>query len=177
MSWNKFHKNLPRDSFNFFFEKMWFYMKYIVKQSKVTNTLICPSIVHVISLYLILIIFLHIFNLPCQFFQFFQHISFFTEHAKKHDEDYVSIFSGKINLIYYYVSPFERRETYCFSLIFFIRFFRFFCFFSAMLVRTITFLSFQIGQLYLVCGCMTIRRCVTYRNDLRETLTFDLKVK
>ena len=39
--------------------------------------------------------------------------------------------------------PFERRETYCFSLIFF---FRFFCFFSAKLVRTITFLSFQIGQ-------------------------------
>ena len=34
-----------------------------------------------------------------------------------------------------------------------------------------TFLSFQIGQLYLVCGCMTIRRCVTYRNDLRGTLT------
>jgi hypothetical protein len=36
-------------------------------------------------------------------------------------------------------------------------------------------LSFQIGQLYLVCGCMTIRRCVAYRNDLRGTLTFDLK--
>ena len=36
--------------------------------------------------------------------------------------------------------PFERRETYCFSLIFFFRFF------SAKLVRTITFLSFQIGQ-------------------------------
>ena len=34
-----------------------------------------------------------------------------------------------------------------------------------------SFQSFQIGQLYLVCGCMTIRRCVTYRNDLRETLT------
>jgi hypothetical protein len=34
-----------------------------------------------------------------------------------------------------------------------------------------TFLSFQIGQLYLVCGCMTIRRCVTYCNDLRGTLT------
>jgi hypothetical protein len=41
-------------------------------------------------------------------------------------------------------------------------FFRFFCFFSAKLVRTITFLSFQIGQLYLVCGCMTIRQCVAY---------------
>ena len=52
-----------------------------------------------------------------------------------------------------------------------------FCFFSAKLVRTITFLSFQIGQLYLVCGCMTIRQCVTYHNDLCETLTFDLKVK
>jgi hypothetical protein len=34
------------------------------------------------------------------------------------------------------------------------RFFRFcfFCFFSVKLARTITFLSFQIGQLYLVCG-------------------------
>jgi hypothetical protein len=54
--------------------------------------------------------------------------------------------------------------------------FRFrFCFFSAKLLRTVTFLSFQIGQLYLVCGCMTTRRCVTYRNDLR--LTFDLEVK
>jgi hypothetical protein len=41
----------------------------------------------------------------------------------------------------------------------------------------IIFLSFQIGQLYLVCGCMIIRRCVAYRNDLRGTLTFDLKVK
>ena len=67
-----------------------------------------------------------------------------------------------------YVSP---RETYCFSLIFF------FSFFSAKLVRTITFLSFQIGQLYLVCGCMTKKRCVTYHNDLHGTLTFDLKVK
>jgi hypothetical protein len=56
-------------------------------------------------------------------------------------------------------------------------FFCFFCIFSAKLVWTITFLSFQIGQLYLVCGCMTIRRCVAYRNDLRRTLTFDLKVK
>jgi hypothetical protein len=43
--------------------------------------------------------------------------------------------------------------------------------------RTITCLSFQIGQLYLVCGCMTIRWCVAYHNDLCETLTFDLKVK
>ena len=29
----------------------------------------------------------------------------------------------------------------------------------------------DIGQLYLVCGCMTIRRCVAYRNDLCGTLT------
>jgi hypothetical protein len=35
----------------------------------------------------------------------------------------------------------------------------------------------QPHQWYLVCGCMTIRQCVTYRNDLRGTLTFDLKVK
>jgi hypothetical protein len=53
----------------------------------------------------------------------------------------------------------------------------FFCFFSAKLVRTITFLSFKIhvGQWYLVGGCMTIRQCVAYCNDLRWTLTFDLK--
>ena len=74
-----------------------------------------------------------------------------------------------IGLIYLCL-PFERRETYCFSLIFFFCF-RFFCFFSAKLVRTITFLSFQKGQLYLVCGCMTIRRCVAYCNDLCGTLT------
>ena len=55
---------------------------------------------------------------------------------------------------YYYVSP-SNEGRHCFSLIYF--FFRF-RFFSAKLVRTITFLSFQIGQLYLVCGCMTIRR-------------------
>jgi hypothetical protein len=55
-------------------------------------------------------------------------------------------------------------------------FFHFFCFFSAKLVRTITFLSFQIGQWYLVCECMTIRRCVAYCNDIRGTL-FDLEVK
>jgi hypothetical protein len=42
---------------------------------------------------------------------------------------------------------------------------------AAKLVRTITFLSFQIGQLYMVCGCMTIRWCVAYHNDLRGTLT------
>jgi hypothetical protein len=34
-----------------------------------------------------------------------------------------------------------------------------------------------LNSIYLVCGCMTIRRCVAYRNDLRGTLTFDLKVK
>jgi hypothetical protein len=50
--------------------------------------------------------------------------------------------------------------------------FCFFCFFSAELVRTITCLCVQIGQLYLVCGCMTIRCCVADRNDLRDTLTF-----
>jgi hypothetical protein len=33
------------------------------------------------------------------------------------------------------------------------------------------------SKLYLVCWCMTIRRCVTYHNDLCGTLTFDLKVK
>jgi hypothetical protein len=31
VSWNKFHKNLPRDSFKIFFENNWFYMKYIVQ--------------------------------------------------------------------------------------------------------------------------------------------------
>jgi hypothetical protein len=45
--------------------------------------------------------------------------------------------------------PFERRETYCFSLIFFFRFF------SAKLVWTITFLSFEIGQWYFIFGYMT----------------------
>jgi hypothetical protein len=37
--------------------------------------------------------------------------------------------------------------------------------------------TYQIDSIYLVCECMTIRRCVAYRNDLRGTLTFDLKVK
>jgi hypothetical protein len=37
-----------------------------------------------------------------------------------------------------------------------------------------SFLSFEIGQWYLVCGCMTIRWCVAYHNDLCGTLTFDL---
>ena len=71
---------------------------------------------------------------------------------------------------------FQSDFFFCFFFHFF-RFFLFFCFFSAKLVQTITFLSFQIGQLYMVCGCMTIRRCVTYHNDLCGTLTFDLKVK
>ena len=32
VSWNKCHKDLPRDSFKIcFLKKMWFYMKYIVK--------------------------------------------------------------------------------------------------------------------------------------------------
>jgi len=41
VSWNKFHKNLPRDSFNFFL--MWFYMKYIVKNRRwrILFALIC----------------------------------------------------------------------------------------------------------------------------------------
>jgi hypothetical protein len=34
-----------------------------------------------------------------------------------------------------------------------------------------------LNSIYLVCGCITIRRCVAYRNDLCGTLTFDLKVK
>ena len=39
------------------------------------------------------------------------------------------------------------------------------------------FLVFHIGQLYLVCECMTISRCVAYHNDLCRTLTFDLRAK
>ena len=73
------------------------------------------------------------------------------------------------------MSPLRTKGDILFQSDFFFCFF--FCFFSAKLVRTITFLSFQIGQLYLVCGCMTIRQCVAYRNDLYGTLTFDLKVK
>ena len=34
VSWNKFHKNRRRDGFKFFFWKMWFYMKYIVKNRR-----------------------------------------------------------------------------------------------------------------------------------------------
>ena len=64
-----------------------------------------------------------------------------------------------------YVSPSNEGRHIVLVWFFFSCFF--FCFFSAKLVWTITFLSFQIGQLYLVCGCMTIRRCVTYHNDLR----------
>jgi hypothetical protein len=37
--------------------------------------------------------------------------------------------------------------------------------------------NYFLNSIYLVCGCMIIRRCVAYRNDLRGTLTFDLKVK
>ena len=73
------------------------------------------------------------------------------------------------------ISPLRTKGDILFQSDFFFRFcffrFRFFCFFSAKLVRTITFLFFQIGQLYLVCGCMTIRWCVAYHNDLRGTLT------
>jgi hypothetical protein len=71
-----------------------------------------------------------------------------------------------INL-HYYVSP-SNEGRHIVLVLFFLRF-RFFCFFSAKLVRTITFLSFQISQLYLVCGYMAIMRCVTYHNDLRGT--------
>jgi hypothetical protein len=35
-----------------------------------------------------------------------------------------------------------------------------------------SFVGFMIVRM-----CMTIRRCVTYRNDLRGTLIFDLKIK
>jgi hypothetical protein len=72
------------------------------------------------------------------------------------------------------MSPLRTKGDILFKCDFF---FRFFCFFSAKLVRTITFLSFQIGHLYLACGCMNIRRCVVYRNDIHGTLTFDHKVK
>ena len=67
---------------------------------------------------------------------------------------------------FYFVSP--SNEGRHIVLVWF--FFRF-CFFSAKLVRTITCLSFEIGQWYLVCGCMAIRQCVAYRNDLCWTLT------
>ena len=70
------------------------------------------------------------------------------------------------------MSPLRMKGDILFQSDFFFRLFFFFvCFFSAKLVRTITFLSFQIGQLYLVCGCMTIRRCVAYHNDLPVFLT------
>ena len=75
---------------------------------------------------------------------------------------------GNVEIVGKICLPFKRRETYCFSLIFFFRFFRFFFFFfcfSAKLVWTITF---QIGQWYLVCGCMTIRWCVAYRKTFVE---------
>jgi hypothetical protein len=75
------------------------------------------------------------------------------------------------NTMYLIMSPLRTKGDILLSDFFF------FCFFSAKLVRTITFLSSQIGQLYLVCVCMTIRRCVAYHYDLRGTSTFDLKVK
>jgi hypothetical protein len=47
--------------------------------------------------------------------------------------------------------------------------------------RAKTCFSFQIGQWCMVCGCMTIRQCVAYHNDLHGTLIlkplFDLQVK
>ena len=46
------------------------------------------------------------------------------------------------------------------DILFYSDFFSRFCFFSAKLVRTITCFSFQIGQLYLVCGCMTMSHTV-----------------
>ena len=118
--------------------------------------------------------------------------------------------SKSTNMIVYFdwktviMSPLRTKGDILFQSDFFFFRFCFFCFFSAKLVQTITFLSFQIGQLYLVCGCMTfmgplpltsrsyncflnsiylvcgcmtIRRCVAYHNDLRGILTFDLKVK
>jgi hypothetical protein len=63
-----------------------------------------------------------------------------------------------------------RYATHCLMVSDF--FFRF-RFFSAQLVWTIIFLSFEIGQWYLVCGCMTIRQCVAYHNNQ----LFDLEVK
>jgi len=90
---------------------------------------------------------------------------------------FVLLFQKRVFPYYIWIlimSPLRTKgDIHCFSLIFFFRF----CFFSAKLVRTISFFSFQIGQWYLICGCMTIRRCVAYRNDLRGTFTFDLKVK
>jgi hypothetical protein len=73
---------------------------------------------------------------------------------------------------HYYVSPSNEGRT-----IVLVRFFLPLPLLLSEACPDHNFLSFQIGQLYLVCGCMTIRRCVTYRNDLRGTLTFDLKVK
>ena len=44
-------------------------------------------------------------------------------------------------------------------------------------VRPRTFLFFDLGKWYLVCRCITMRRCVTYQYCLSMTLTFDLRVK
>jgi hypothetical protein len=38
VSWKIFHEILPRDSFKIFFEKMWFYVKYLVKNRSWRNT-------------------------------------------------------------------------------------------------------------------------------------------
>jgi hypothetical protein len=68
----------------------------------------------------------------------------------------INIVEFWIKYFHLIMSPLRTKGTiYIVCLIFFFRFF------SAKLVQTITFLSFQIGQLYFVCGCMTIRRCVT----------------
>ena len=77
-----------------------------------------------------------------------------------------------VGLLVHALSILNFDGLYCFNLIFSSASSQ-----QSLLARTITFLSFQIGQLCLVYGCMTIRRCVAYHSDLYETLTFDLKVK
>ena len=44
-------------------------------------------------------------------------------------------------------------------------------------VRAITSLFFEVGIPYLAYGCITMRRCVMYIDDLCMTLTFDLEIK
>ena len=44
-------------------------------------------------------------------------------------------------------------------------------------VRAITSLFFEVGIPYLTYGCITMRRCVMYIDDLCMTLTFDLEIK
>ena len=112
------------------------------------------------------IIFEHTFLLMAQYWMIFKKSLFFV---------IISCFLTSDNGWFILImSPLRTKGDILFQSDFF------FCFrfcFSAKLVRTITFLSFQIGQLYLVCGCITIRRWVAYRNDLLGSLTFDLKVK